>query len=319
MLDRKVVVLGMGGTIAGKAVNAADNIGYTSAQLGVGDLLASAQRALPPCAIEMEQVAQLDSKDMSMPALSLLAQRVVYWLSLPEVQGVVVTHGTDTLEETAFFLHQVCSPMKPVVLTCAMRPATALAPDGPQNLRDALTVARDDSASGVVVVCAGRVHTARDVQKSHTYLLDAFTSGDVGCVAYVEEGTLRCVGKWPVPGEDLVVDALKRLTQMQQGSDGVWPRVEIVMNYVGARGTLVVALMGLGIQGIVVAGTGNGTIHKSLEDALLLAKSKGIAVVRSTRCANGRVLPMPGSLFPDSAGLSPVKARIALILRLLTE
>lgn len=319
MRDKKVVVLGMGGTIAGKAMNAADNIGYTAAQLGVGELLEFLQGGLPMCQIEMEQVAQLDSKDMSMSALSLLAQRVAYWLSLPEVQGVVVTHGTDTLEETAFFLQQVCGPVKPVVLTCAMRPATALSPDGPQNLRDAFTVAQDESASGVVVVCAGRVHTARDVQKSHTYLLDAFTSGDMGCIAYVEEGTLRHVGQWPAAGEDLVVNALERLIQLPLESDVAWPRVEIVMNHVGARGTLVEALMEFGVRGIVVAGTGNGTIHRSLEKALLLAKSNGVAIVRSTRCANGRVLPLPGSLFPDSAGLSPVKARIALILRLLTD
>lgn len=318
MLKKKVVVLGMGGTIAGESESPSDNIGYNAAQLGVDNLLASLHGALPPCLIEREQVAQLDSKDMSLPALSLLAQRVAYWLSLPEVQGVVITHGTDTLEETAFFLQQVCSPAKPVVLTCAMRPATALSPDGPQNLRDALIVAQDESASGVVVVCAGRVHTARNVQKSHTYLLDAFSSGDAGCIAYVEEGTLRHVGRWPVAGEDLAVNALKRLTQMPLGLGNTWPSVEIVMNYVGANGTLVDALTSLNLQGIVVACTGNGTIHYSLEKALLRAKSKGVVVVRSTRCANGKVLSVTGCLFPDSAGLNPVKARIALILCLLT-
>lgn len=317
MLEKKLVVLGMGGTIAGRAVNAGDNLGYTAAQLGVDDLLVAVQAALPTCLIQTEQVAQLDSKDMSMAALALLAQRVDHWLSSSEVQGVVITHGTDTLEETAFFLQRVCSPVKPVVLTCAMRPATALAPDGQQNLLDALTVAQDKSASGVVVVCAGRVHAARDVQKSHTYLLDAFTSGDAGCIAYIEEGDLRRVGTWPAPAEDLPADAVRKLTQMPLGPDGIWPIVEIVMNYAGASGNVVEALMNSGVQGIVVAGTGNGTIHHSLEAALHRAKSRGIAVVRSTRCPNGRVLSVPGSPFPDSAGLSPVKARIALILDLL--
>lgn len=318
MTEKKVVFLGMGGTIAGKAAEAVDNIGYKAAQLRVDDLLASIQSALPPCAIEVEQVAQLDSKDMSLSALSLLALRVAYWISLPEVQGVVVTHGTDTLEETAFFLQQICSPAKPVVLTCAMRPATALAPDGPQNLRDAFALVLDDSASGVLVVCAGRVHTARDVQKNHTYLLDAFTSGDAGCVAYVEEGALRRVGRWPVAGDDFAVNCLERLGEMSQRSDDAWPCVEVVMNHVGANGAVVDAMIGLGVKGIVVAGTGNGTIHQSLESALLRAKNKGVTIIRSTRCANGRVLPVPGSLFLDSVGLSPVKARIALILRLLT-
>jgi len=317
MAEKKVVVLGMGGTIAGKSVNAADNIGYAAALLDVDNLVASAHGGPLPFAIEMEQVAQLDSKDMSLWALSLLAQRVTYWLSLSDVQGVVVTHGTDTLEETAFFLQQVCSPVKPVVLTCAMRPATALTPDGPQNLRDAFTVVLDTGSSGVVVVCAGRVHAARDVQKSHTYLLDAFTSGDAGCVAYVEEGKLRHVGRWPIAGEDFVANALKRLPLLTRELDA-WPSVEIVMNHVGSNGKMVDALVDLGIQGIVVAGTGNGTIHNALENALLRAESKGVVIVRSTRCANGRVLPILGSPFKDSAGLGPVKARIALILRLLS-
>ena len=317
MMKKIIVVLGMGGTIAGRSVNAADNIGYTAAQLHVEDLVTAAYGSPVPFAIEIEQIAQLDSKDMSFSALSVLAQRVVYWLSLDDVQGVVITYGTDTLEEAAFFLQQVCSPVKPVVLTCAMRPATALMPDGPQNLRDALTVALDASASGVLVMCAGRVHTAKDVQKSHTYMLDAFTSGDAGCVAYVEEGVVRRVGRWPLAGEDFVVNALKIITEMTQRSD-TWPSVEIVMNYVGASGRMVDALVDLGIQGIVVAGTGNGTIHRCLENALLRAQDNGVVVVISTRCANGRVLSAPGSVIPNSAGLGPAKARIALIFQLLS-
>lgn len=319
MLLKKVVVLGMGGTIAGKAADASDNIGYTAAQLGVDKLLASVVGPRLGLALEVEQVAQVDSKDLSLTELSLLAQRVAYWLSLPEVHGLVITHGTDTLEETAFFLHRVCSPSKPVVLTCAMRPASAFAPDGPQNLRDALVIAQDECASGVVVACAGRVHTAKNVQKTHTYMLDAFASGDAGCVAYVEEGVLRHVGKWSQGGEDLFPQALEMLAEMPLDSVDAWPSVEIVTNYVGATGVIVDALIGAGVQGIVVAGTGNGTIHRSLEQALERAIGQGITVVRSTRCSNGRVIPAAGSLFPDSAGLSPVKARMDLILKLLTN
>lgn len=317
ILQRKVVILGMGGTIAGTAVSSSDNVGYTAAQLGVSDLLASSRAGPMACLVETEQVAQLDSKDMSWSALSLLAQRINFWLSQADVHGVVITHGTDTLEETAFFLHLVCSPAKPVVLTCAMRPATALAPDGPQNLRDAMTVVQSVSASGVVVVCAGRVHSAQFVQKSHTYWLDAFTSGDAGCVGYVEEGAVRCVGRWPVAGEDLIACAFEKLSNMVRRPDSAWPSVEIVTNQVGATGFLVDALSNAGIHGIVVAGTGNGTVHHSLEQALVKAQDNGVVVIRSTRCANGRVIPVSGSLFPDSAGLSPVKARIALVLRLL--
>ena len=314
-LRKRVVILGMGGTIAGRAGTASDNIGYTAAQLSVGDLLRSVPGAIPAQAVELEQVAQLDSKDMGLSSLFLLAQRVCHWLSLSDVQGVVITHGTDTLEETAYFLQQVCSSAKPVVLTCAMRPTTAFSPDGPQNLRDALTVALHRTAAGVVVVCAGRVHRAVDVQKNHTYQLDAFTSGDAGCIAYVEEGELRQVGGWPVPVENRSARTLAKFAEIVPPN--IWPRVEIVMNYVGASGATVDALMALGLQGIVVAGTGNGTIHHSLETALLRAKENGVVVIRSTRCANGRVLPIANALFPDSQGLSPVKARIDLILRLL--
>src|SRR4051794_9743617 len=127
---RRVVVLGTGGTIAGKAASIGDNIGYTAGQVGVADLLGGIE---PPAGVTLvaEQVAQLDSKDMSFEVWQKLAQRCAHWLARPDVAGIVITHGTDTLEETAFFLHSVLAATKPVVLTCAMRPATALAPDGP--------------------------------------------------------------------------------------------------------------------------------------------------------------------------------------------
>lgn len=312
---QKVVLLAMGGTIAGKATTSTDNIGYKAAQINAEALLKSLSDVQLCDDTETEQVAQLDSKDMSLPVLAHLAQRVNHWLSLPEIQGVVITHGTDTIEETAFFLHLVCKSQKPIALTCAMRPATAVAPDGPQNLRDALTVVRTAKASGVVVVCAGRVHSAVHVQKSHTYLLDAFSSGDAGCVAHVEEGALRMMGSWPEVSNGLGAATLEGLADMPNAQKN-WPKVDIVMNYAGATGNIVDALLTTGVQGIVVAGTGNGTVHSSLQAALERAAETGVTVVRSTRCANGRVLPVPGELFPASPGLNPVKARIALILAL---
>ncbi|MGL6110903.1 MAG: asparaginase, partial [Rubrivivax sp.] len=146
--DGTVVVLGTGGTIAGTAANAADNVGYSAAQLGVQALLASVP-ALAGRPTECEQVAQVDSKDLSHALWLLLARRVAHHLQRPEVCGAVIAHGTDTLEETAFFLHAVLAPGKPVVLTAAMRPATSLLADGPQNLLDAVTVAREPGARGV--------------------------------------------------------------------------------------------------------------------------------------------------------------------------
>jgi L-asparaginase len=317
MHPQNIVILGTGGTIAGQAASASDNIGYTAAQVGVEQLVA----AVPPLArfgpLMTEQVAQVDSKDMSFEVWMQLASRVNYFLAQPDMQGIVITHGTDTLEETAYFLHAVCRPDKPVVLTCAMRPATALVPDGPQNMLDAMAVARHAGARGVVAVCAGTIHSALDVRKVHTYKVDAFDSGDAGPIGYVEEGFLRLMRNWPETHVERAQAAIKIIANSVVPVQ--WPRVEIVMNHAGASGAVVDALLAQGVQGLVVAATGNGTLHHALEAALLRARSAGVRVVRSTRCLNGRVLPTPGDLFSDSQGLSPVKARIAMMLELLAE
>ena len=307
---KKIVVLATGGTIAGTAAAATDNIGYTAAQLGVEELVAAIP-ALASVPLDTEQVAQVDSKDMSFEIWRKLALRCGHWLAQEDVDGVVITHGTDTLEETAYFLQAVLAPAKPVVLTCAMRPATALLADGPQNLLDAIAVAGTPGASGVVAVCAGVIHDAVDVAKQHTYRLDAFSSGDAGPIGYVEEGRLRLLRDWPMPDERAAA-ALKKFA-----GAGRWPRVEIVMNHAGAGAAVVEALMAHGVDGLVVAGTGNGTLHHELETALRQAQAQGVKVVRSTRCAQGRVLAKPVDTLPDSRGLSPVKARIALMLELL--
>jgi len=295
--------------MAGTAQSAADNVGYTAAQLGVDELLASVP-ALKGLPLVAEQVAQIDSKDMTLEVWRDLSARCAHWLAQDDVAGIVITHGTDTVEETAYFLQAVLAPAKPVVLTCAMRPATALAPDGPQNLVDAFAVASTPGVRGVVVVCAGTIHGARDVAKQHTYRLDAFSSGDAGPIGYVEEGRLRLLRDWPVadPG------AAGRFRKFAAAAR--WPRVEIVMNHAGAGAGVVQALAAQGVAGLVVAATGNGSLNHELEAALVKAQAGGIKVLRSSRCAQGRVLPRADDVLPDSGGLSPVKARIALLLEL---
>lgn len=323
----KVVFLGMGGTIAGTAAHAADNVGYRAAQVGVATLLdaiPALSQVLDGRGCISEQVAQVDSKDLDFPQWIELAQRVTHFLALDDVTGVVITHGTDTLEETAFFLTQAISAellnRKPVVLTCAMRPASAMSPDGPQNILDASAVVCTAGAKGVVVVCAGTIHAAREVQKIHPYRLNAFDSGDSGALGYVEEGVVRGVRCWPTEPVGTT-----RFMSLAIG-DGPWPRVEIVMNYVGATGATVRALCTAGtgdsspVRGIVVAATGNGTMHKDLETALWEVNAQGVRVVRASRCAYGSVVPgkLSGDTFPHSEGLSPVKARIAMMLELMS-
>ncbi len=304
-LANTVVILGTGGTIAGTAADPADNVGYRAGQRSVADLLAAVP-ALANTPIVAEQVAQLDSKDMDHTTWQMLAQRVVHHLAQPAVAGVVVTHGTDTLEETAWLLQRVLAPTKPVVLVAAMRPATALLADGPQNLLDAVALAQTPGAKGVLAVLAGRVHAAGAVRKQHTYRLDAFDSGDAGPLGVVEEGVLRRFQPWPA-GTALGLEVLA-------GAASTWPWVEIITSHAGARGDGVRALIGAGVQGLVLAATGNGTVHQHLQAALQDAEAAGIPVWRCSRCAAG-VLVGNGS--GPAAAMSPWQARVELLLSLL--
>src|SRR3990167_2585816 len=307
---RRHVILGTGGTIAGRASRPGDGVGYVAGQVSVEDLRASipSMAGLP---LEVEQVAQVDSKDMGFALWQQLATRLAFHLSRPEVDAVVITHGTDTIEETAFFLQTV------------LRPATPLVPDGPQNLVDALAVASHPGAQGVVLVCAGKIHSAADVSKVHTYRVDAFDSGDAGPLGCVEEGRVRLFRPWPLASEtggwDPVV--LQRIQSVQ-----AMPPVVVLTSHADADGTLVRALLsrsdatqGPAVRGIVVAGTGNGTVHHALEAALLEAQARGVRVVRTSRCVHGPLLTHPGQLLADARSLTPVKARIALALELLED
>jgi L-asparaginase len=332
-MKQEIVVLGTGGTIAGTAASSSDHTGYTAAQIGIAALLQAApglQEPLQGRSLVSEQVAQLDSKDMDFDTMLRIAQRCMHHLSRPEVKAIVITHGTDTLEETAYFLHRVIPSelqAKPVVLTCAMRPATSSEADGPRNLRDAVLVAGDSQARGVLAVCAGDVHSAKAVQKVHTYALNAFSSGDVvwgemGVVAQVVGNQVMwkpvfqefLEEKQPIAGVNTAREAMNLIVNASAAKIA-WPRVEIVLNHAQASGSIVRALLAAStpqdtLRGIVVAGTGNGTVSESLQNALDEAQSKGVEVVITSRCAWGGI--------HDASALSAVKARIELMLKLLS-
>lgn len=319
----RLVVLGTGGTIAGTAASAADHTGYTAAQLGIAELLAP---WMDSADLETEQLAQLDSKDMDHATWQRLAHRVAQHLAREEVQAVVISHGTDTLEETAYFLHRVLAPAKPVVLVAAMRPATALMSDGPQNLLDALAVARWPGAGGVVAVLAGRVIGAADLRKVHSYRLDAFDAGDAGAIACVAQGTLTVWRDWPGRQGPAPVGLA-----VVSPDVAAWPWVAIVTSHAGTDARGVAALIDAGVQGIVVATTGNGTVHVAMQAVLQRALSAGVAVVRSSRCAFGALvgqgadallLTGASEALPALAGagpLTPVQARIELMLALMAR
>ena len=305
-----IVVLGTGGTIAGRAASPDDHVTYTSAVLPVGRLLASLPTVGDDVVTESEQVAQVDSKDMDFAIWRRLAEAVTRHLARPEVRGIVITHGTDTLEETAYFLARVVDASMPVVLTAAMRPASSREADGPRNLADAIAVAARAPGHGVVVVVAGQVHSARAVRKVHPTRLDAFTSGEQGALATVDHGMLRPLRDWPHDAQPIGLAALPE-------DPAAWPWVEIVSSVAGADGRAVDLLVQGGVAGIVVAATGNGTLHRRLEQALVRARERGVAVLRSTRCLDGAVAGGEGESLAAAGDLTPVKARVELILTLL--
>jgi L-asparaginase len=317
-----VVFLGMGGTIAGTATAVDDNVGYKAGQLGVEQLLQSVPalgKMLGEHLPVAEQVCQIDSKDLVHGDWVALTKRLLHYLALADVRAVIVTHGTDTLEETAYWLARVLPrallSKKPVVLTCAMRPASSTAPDGPGNLADACAVACSAGVRGVLVVCAGKILDGEHVQKVHPYRVDAFDAGEIGALGAVEEGRVRLFSDWPsLEKAEASIDRIPVLDQS-------FPRVEILLSHAGVSGATVRSMLNLAegddpVRGIVVAGTGNGTVHKDLESALQVARERGIRIVRVSRCAYGRVVEAPDQSKESFAvyGLSAVKARIALML-----
>lgn len=303
-----VLILATGGTIAGASASALDNLAYQAGSVGIDRLIAGVP-ALAGRPLMAEQLAQIDSKDMSLPVWLALRERIVAAQSDPRIGGIVVTHGTDTLEETAYWLHRTVRATRPVVLTAAMRPATSIQADGPQNLVDAVAVAGDDRVRGVVAALAGRVLAGCELRKVHNYRLDAFTSGDAGPLAMIEEGRLRIFRAWPDP-PDVLEGPLP-------AADG-WPWVEIVTSHAGADGRIVRQLVAAGVDGLVVAATGNGTLHRDLEHALRGAAAAGVGILRATRCQLGALLP-DGHAWPAAGGLTPAQARVELLLRRLPQ
>lgn len=307
---RQVVVLGTGGTIAGTGTDPQQAWRYQAAQLSVEQLV-QAVPELAGVSLRCEQVAQVDSKDMAWPVWRNLAQALALELARDEVAGVVITHGTDTLEETAYLLHLLSDGAKPIVLTAAMRPATAPDADGPRNLRDAVKVAlwaSEQGRGGVVAVMASHVWSGAHVRKMHSHVIDAFDGGGALPLATLlpDGDVLALVEAWPDSG------------RLGWGcvQVPVPPRVEVVTSHADADGVMVRALWAVApdLKGIVVACTGHGTINAPLERALQEMRLAGVTVWRSSRVARGGVQPREGDEFPAVEGLTAAQARVALVL-----
>jgi L-asparaginase len=311
----RVIVLATGGTIAGQGPSAT-GAGYIPGKLSIEDLLKNIPSINKIANVKGEQIASVGSYDMTVQIWIKLARRINEIFSKNEADGVVVTHGTDTEEETAYFLNLTVKSDKPVVLTGAMRAATAISTDGPKNLYDAIIVASDTQSKGKGVMVAFNeiLYDAKNVIKVNTTNVNAFASPNTGPIGQVYDGDVVFYNQPLNKKNDNTPFDVSKLDTL--------PKIEIAYMYVDASATAMNSFINDRVDGIVIAASGNGDFNKSILQAVDTAVRKGIAVVRSTRVASGRVT-QSSLVFDDkklgtiaSDNLNPQKARILLMLAL---
>jgi L-asparaginase len=317
----RIRILATGGTIAGAQTDGAR--GYRAAAFSVEALVAAVPQLATLARIEVEQVAAIGSQDMNETVWLKLAARTEAALAEPEIAGVVITHGTDTMEETAFFLNLVVRAEKPVVLVGAMRPATAISADGPMNLYNAVAVAAHPAARGrgVLVVANDEIHFAREIAKTNTTQVGTFASGHRGLAGLVNAGRLHLYAP-PVRRHTTQSEfATVAITGGTPVPLQTLPRVDIVYAHAGMGRELIDAAVKAGASGLVIAGMGDGNLGTVALTAAAEAAGTGVAIVRSSR-AGGGVVERNIEVDDDARGfiaadeLNPQKARVLLMLGL---
>lgn len=307
-----IVVLATGGTIASPR---SPSGAHESSPLGVQQILDALPQLKNIAEVTGEDVVSINSADMSDETWLKLARRLNAVLSRPDVDGVVITHGTDTLEETAYFLHLVMKNEKPVVMTGAMRNFGSLGADGPANLFNSVEVAINPQAKdrGVMVVMNDQIFSARDVTKQNSMRPDAFQSPNRGPEGFVAEGHVVFFGK-PAGRYGLKSElAIENATG--------FPPVEVFYGYANMGRAAIDNAVQRGVKGIVIAAAGNGDLSHATTEGLAEAAKKGVAVVRSSRVISGFVAPNleaddDALGFVASLELNPQKSRILLMLAL---
>lgn len=307
-------ILATGGTIAGTGSSATSS-NYTAGQVAISTLLKAVPELNNIANITGEQVVRIGSQDMNDDVWLTLAKRINELLKRPDIDGIVITHGTDTMEETAYFLNLTVKSDKPVVLVGAMRPSTALSADGPLNLYNAVVVAgaKESIGKGVLVAMNGLVLGAESVLKMNTIDVQTFQAPNAGALGYIFNGKVY-YNMLPLKKHTTQsIFDVTRLTSL--------PKVGIVYSYSNIEPDMVRPLLDNGYRGIIHAGVGNGNIHKNIFPLLIDARRKGILVVRSSRVPTG-----PTTLdaevndaeyqFVASQELNPQKSRVLLMLAL---
>lgn len=313
----KIVILATGGTIAGVQPGPNDP-GYKAGEVSIDQLIKAVPQLKDLADISGEQIASIGSQTMTNEVWVKLAQRANAVLKQADVDGVVITHGTDTLEETAYFLSLVVKSDKPVVLVGSMRPSTAISADGPANLFEAVSLAVNPEAKGrgPLIVLNDEIHYAREAQKTNSTQLDTFKSMNRGRAGVMNTG--KAYFFFP--------NNVRHTTRSQFSVDGVkaenLPRVEIVYSYANFGRDTIDFLVQHGVKGIILAGVGDGNTTDTAMAGLVDAAKKGVAVVRATRTGSG-IVARNIEVNDDQLGLiasmelSPQKARILLMLGLM--
>jgi L-asparaginase len=311
-----VVILATGGTIAGTGASSTATVGYQAATVGIQRLIEAVPELKKVANVKGEQVFQIASENMNNEYWLKLAKRVNELLAQSDVDGIVITHGTDTIEETAYFLNLVVKSRKPVVIVGAMRPSTAISADGPINLYNAVTLAGSTDAvgKGVLVVLNDQINGARDVTKTNTANTDTFRSWELGFMGYMQDNAphfYRVSTRKHTADTEFDVSKLDSL-----------PQVDIVYGYANMNRIGVDAFVAAGAKAIVHAGVGDGSLARpAVEPALIEARKKGVIIVRSSRVGNG-IVARNGEAKDDemdyvvSDTLNPQKARILVMLAL---
>lgn len=304
-------ILATGGTIAGTGASSNDTR-YTAGQVAIGQLIDAVPQLKDIANVTGEQVVNIGSQDMSDEVWMILAERVNDLLKDPDIDGIVITHGTDTMEETAYFLSLATGNDKPVVLTGAMRASTAISADGPANIYNAVVTAADPESAGmgVMVVMNGLIYGAMDVTKTNTLNVQTFQSPETGALGHIYNNEAVYYRKPADHKATFDITDIKKL-----------PKVGIVYGYSNIDPDMVEHMLKNGYQGIVYAGVGNGNIHKDIFPVLEKARKKGIQVVRSSRVPTGPTtlhneVDDESYQFIAAQQHNPQKARILLMLAL---
>ncbi|BDL77822.1 type II asparaginase [Campylobacter jejuni] len=309
----RIAILGTGGTIAGFIDSTIATTGYTAGAIDIDVLIKAVPQIRDLADISWEQIANIDSSNMCDEIWLRLAKKIAK-LFAEGIDGVVITHGTDTMEETAYFLNLTIKSDKPVVLVGAMRPSTAISADGPKNLYNAVALVANKEAKnkGVMVAINDKILSARGVVKTHSLNVDAFSSPDFGDLGYIVDGKVFFYNNVTKAHTKNAPFDVSKLTSL--------PKVDILYSYSNdGNGVAAKALFEHGTKGIVVAGSGAGSIHKNQKDVLKELLKKGLKVVVSSRVVAGCVAVSDSDEklgFISAEDLNPQKARVLLILAL---